>query len=62
MKNKYIIIKSLKLSEKDQNKSQKISEISLHLGGKDIIFGFGEGGKNINFVQNIHPCFLFYPK
>ena len=71
MKNKYIIIKSLKLSEKDKIKSQKIFgasraiiyyhfplklmtqpqgghiltsklnkllEISMHLGGKDINF------------------------
>ena len=31
-------------------KLKKSLEISMHLGGKDINFGFGGGGKNINFV------------
>ena len=31
-------------------KLKKSLEISMYLGGKDIHFGFGGGGKNINYV------------
>ena len=32
------------------SKFNKLLEISMHLGGKDINFDFGGGGGDINFV------------
>ena len=52
--------KTLKLLEEDKIKSQKLPnlkktlEMLIHLGGKNINFGFGGWGNNINFFCKIY--------